>query len=59
MKVGDLVKVQRCAREGMMGIIVHTHEQTTHSLNNPKLRLYQVILETGEACFTGNQLARI
>ena len=59
MKVGDLVRFRKCAQVGMLGIITAAHKQSHLSRENPALRLYQVVFEGGEQCFTGNQLALV
>lgn len=56
MKVGDLVRFRKCAQTGMLGIITVACKQSHLSRENPALRLYQVVFEGGELCFTGNQL---
>ncbi len=59
MKVGDLVMFRNCAQEGMTGIISMLTEPSHVARENPTLRLYWVLCDTGILCFTGNQLRMV
>jgi hypothetical protein len=58
MKVGDLVMFRNCALEGMAvtGLITQCSHPSHIDKKDPRLALYWVLSETGEQCFTGNQL---
>ena len=56
MSVGDLVMFRNCAQQGTFGIISMLTSPSHVAKSNPSLRLYWVVYEGGEECFTGNQL---
>ena len=59
MNVGDLVMFQNCAMQGMTGIISMLTKPSHVAKINPALRLYWVLCDEGETCFTGNQLVLV
>ena len=56
MKVGDLVTFQNCPQQGTAGIITMLTKNDGIAEENPSLRLYWVLCDTGVECFTGHQL---
>ena len=58
MKVGDLVALRLCQQAGKIGIITMASRPSNVSMADPDLRLYWVLLDTGDQCFTGSQLIR-
>jgi len=57
VKVGDLVALKLCQQAGKIGMITDAPESTAFP-DNPKFALYWVLIDTGNQCFTGNQLVR-
>jgi len=58
VKVGDLVALRLCQQAGKIGMITCIPERSPLAKSKPKLGLYMVLLDTGNQCFTGNQLIR-
>jgi hypothetical protein len=58
VKVGDLVALRLCREAGKIGIITMASRASNVSMADPGLRLFWVLLDTGNQCFTGNQLIR-
>ena len=58
MKVGDLVALRLCQQAGKIGMIVGIPEPSNLAKRKPELALYMVLLDTGNQCYTGNQLIR-
>jgi hypothetical protein len=58
MKVGDLVALRLCQQAGKIGMITCVADRSHLAVQNPELALYWVLLDTGNQCFTGNQLIR-
>ncbi len=58
MKVGDLVALKLCQQAGKIGMITCIADRSDLAQRMPKLTLYWVLLDTGNQCFTGNQLIR-
>tara|TARA_Y100000034_G_scaffold120172_1_gene162790 strand:- start:977 stop:1162 length:186 start_codon:yes stop_codon:yes gene_type:complete len=56
MEVGDLVMFRNCELQGTVGIISEVSNPSALGKANPLLRLYWVVFEDGEQCFTGTQL---
>jgi len=56
MEIGDLVMFRNCSQQGTVGIISEIPEPSPLTENNSQLRLYWVVFEDGEQCFTGSQL---
>jgi hypothetical protein len=57
MKVGDLVALRLCQQAGKIGMITGVADAPQWH-QTPKLALYWVLLDTGNQCFTGDQLIR-
>ena len=53
MKVGDLVALRLCQQAGKIGMITCNRD-----VGHDGLGLYWVLIDTGNQCFTGNQLIR-
>ena len=58
MKVGDLVALRLCQQAGKVGMITCIPKQSYLARRRPELGLYMVLTNTGNQCFTGNQLIR-
>jgi len=58
MKVGDLVALRLCQQAGKIGMITCIPEQSYLAQQKPELAIYWVLVDTGNQCFTGNQLIR-
>jgi hypothetical protein len=58
MKVGDLVALRLCQQAGKIGMIMGIPEPSHLAKRKPELALYMVLLDTGNQCYTGNQLIR-
>jgi len=60
MKVGDLVALRLCHDAGKIGMItgIPTPSNIPWSESKPELRLYMVLTDKGNQCYTGNQLIR-
>ena len=56
MKVGDLVVFRNCAQQGTTGIITMLSKNSPIAKENPSLRIYWVLCDTGIKSFTGYQL---
>ena len=48
--------LQACAQQGKLGIVSLVTEPSPLARNNPELRIYWVLCDAGEQCFTGGQL---
>jgi hypothetical protein len=59
MNVGDLVMFQNCTLQGMTGIISMLSRPSPVAKIKPELRIYWVLCNEGEQCFTGNQLVLV
>jgi hypothetical protein len=58
MEVGDLVALRLCQQAGKIGIITGAPDPSYLGKKSPGLCLYWVLLDTGNQCYTGNQLIR-
>ena len=58
MKVGDLIALRLCQHAGKIGMITCVPKQSHLSSRKPELRLYMVLTDKGDQCYTGNQLIR-
>ena len=58
MKAGDLVALRLCQQAGKIGMITHIPRQSRLAQKKPELAIYWVLVDTGNQCFTGNQLIR-
>ena len=58
MKVGDLVALRLCQQAGKIGMITRVSASSPLAIQKPQLGLYWVLLDTGNQCFTGNQIIR-
>lgn len=58
MKVGDLVALRLCQQAGKIGMITCVTERSHLAEQKPELAIYWVLIDTGNQCFTGNQLIR-
>ena len=56
MKAGDLVMLQACAQQGKLGIVSLITEPSPIARDNATLRIYWVLVEGEEKCFTGGQM---
>ena len=56
MKAGDLVMLQACSQQGKLGIVSLITEPSPLARDNPELRIYWVLVEEEEKCFTGGQM---
>jgi len=58
MKVGDLVALRLCHDAGKIGMITGIPTPSNIARRKPALRLYMVLTDKGNQCYTGNQLIR-
>ena len=58
MKVGDLVALRLCQQAGKIGMITMLTKPSHLARAKPELRIYWVLTDEGNQCFTGNQLIR-
>ena len=58
MKVGDLVALRLCQQAGTIGMITMLTKPSHLARTKPELRLYWVLTDLGNQCFTGSQLIR-
>ena len=56
MEIGDLVMFRNCSQQGTVGIISQVPDPSSLLPKHRHLRLYWVVFEDGEQCFTGSQL---
>lgn len=58
MEVGDLVALKFCGDAGKIGMITEVGDPSYLGKSNPGLRLYWVLTDKGNQCYTGTQLIR-
>ena len=58
MNVGDLVALRLCQDAGKIGMITRIPKPSYLAARKPELRLYMVLTDKGDQCYTGNQLIR-
>jgi len=56
MKAGDLVMFRGCVQQGKLGIVSLVTEPSPLARDKPELRIYWVLVEAEEKCFTGSQM---
>jgi hypothetical protein len=58
VKVGDLVALKLCGDAGKIGMITDAPNPSYLGKKSPELRLYWVLTDKGNQCYSGNQLIR-
>ena len=58
MKVGDLIALKLCGDVGKVGMITEVGDASYLGKSSQDLRLYWVLTDKGNQCYTGTQLIR-